>query len=484
VVTQKEEDVSMATRGGPKQPDERVSGKAEDEVLVAALGQAAGEVPLVAASIGSRFARAEARRRVQIYLQGLLRPIERKNGWQLAEAAGDATPYAMQHLLDRSDWDAEAVRDDLRTYVIEHLGDPQAVLVVDETGFLKKGTKSAGVSKQYTGTVGKIENCQVGVFLAYASPAGTAFLDRALYLSEAWADDVARRREAHIPDSVAFATKPQLARTMLERARQAGVPAAWVTADSIYGDDRRLRMWLEAEEQPYVLAVSGKEYVNDAATWTPRRVSMWLSEIAQQPAAAWQRLSAGAGSKGPRRDDWLRLPLVPPLQDGYERWFLVRRSHSDPQDLQGYVAFAPVGTTLEQLVQVAGSRWTIEVAFEAAKGEVGLDQYEVRSYHGWYRHITLAFFAQALLTVIRHRVSADLAPMAAPPASRRHPPRQQEPQKGQPQQAVLPRRPSRQARRGRRGSMAAFRRRRQAQQGHYPRQAAGRTPVPSSSGSP
>ena len=473
----------MATRGGPKKPAEGGSGDAEEDpleaALVAVLGQAAGEVPLVATSIGPRFARAEARRRAQIYLHGLLSPIERKNGWQLAEAMGDATPYAMQHLLDRADWDAEAVREDLRAYVLAHLGDPQAVLVVDETGFLKKGTKSAGVAKQYTGTVGKIENCQVGVFLAYASPAGVAFLDRALYLPEEWADDAARRREAHIPDAVAFATKPQLARTMLERALRAGVPAGWVTADSVYGDDRRLHMWLEAREQPYVLAVSGKEYVNVAATWTQRRVTTLLSEVAQQPAQAWQRLSAGAGSKGPRVDDWSRLPLVPPLQEGYERWFLVRRSHGDPEDLQGYVAFAPADTTLEQLVRVAGSRWTIEVAFAAAKGEVGLDQYEVRSYHGWYRHITLALFAQALLTVIRHRLSLSFAPAARAPQRRRPPPGQPPQQKGPPQQAAVGSRPRRRTHCGRRGSMAAFRRQRKAQEGRYPRQSAGHETSPS-----
>jgi SRSO17 transposase len=299
-------------------------------------------------------------------------------------------------------------------------------------------------------------------------------VDRALYLSEEWAEDVARRREAHIPDTVGFATKPELARTMLERARQAGVPAAWVTADSVYGDDRRLRMWLEAEEQPYVLAVSGKEYVHDAATWTPRRVSTLLAQVAAQPAAAWQRLSAGDGAKGPRVDDWLRLPLVPPLQDGYERWFLVRRSHSDPEDLQGYVAFAPASATLEQLVRVAGSRWTIEVAFEAAKGEVGLDQYEVRSLHGWYRHITLALFAQALLAVIQCRLSATPAPRSqrqVPEPVPGKPPRQ----KGQPQQAALPRR------RQRYDAMAAFRRQRQAQQGHYPRRVAGHEPGPKTS---
>jgi Transposase len=260
------------------------------------------------------------------------------------------------------------------------------------------------------------------------------------------------------------------------RARAQQARAAWVTADSVYGDDRRLRIWLEAQEQAYVLAVSGKEYVNVAATWTQRRVSALLAEVAQQPAAAWQRLSAGEGAKGPRLDDWLRLPLVPPLQEGYERWFLVRRSRSDPADLQGYVAFAPAGATLEQLVRVAGSRGTIEVAFEAAKGEVGLDQYEVRSYHGWYRHITLALFAQAPLTRIRHRLSG-----APTPRGRRQAPDQPPREKGPPQRAVLRSRPRRRTRRGRRGSMAAFRRQRQAQQGRYTPQPAGGASTPSSS---
>jgi SRSO17 transposase len=412
---------------------------------MATLTTSAEEVATVAGRIGPRFARAEARRRAQVYLRGLLSPVERKNGWQLAEAVGDRTPYATQHLLDRADWDADAVRADLRGYVLEQLGEAQAVLVVDETGFLKKGTHSAGVAKQYSGAVGKIENCQVGVFLAYASPRGVAFLDRELYLPQEWADDAARRQAAHIPADVAFATKPQLARLMLARARQADVPAAWVTADSVYGDDRRLRMWLEAQEQPYVLAVSGKEYVNVAATWTQRRVSTLLKELQTLPTNAWVRLSAGAGAKGLRLFAWFRLPLVPPLQDGYARWFLVRRSLSAPDEVQGYVVFAPQGATLQQLVRVAGQRWTIEVAFEAAKGEVGLDQYEVRSWRGWYRHITLALLAHALLTVVRARLSAP-APQLQP-----------------------------QQKRGveltESGSLAAFREQRQAQQGRWPRRA-------------
>jgi SRSO17 transposase len=285
---------------------------------VALLQAAADEVPAVAARIGPRFARAEARRRAQVYLRGLLSPLERKNGWQLAEAAGDPTPYATQHLLGRADWDPDVVRDDLRAYVIEHLGDPEAILVVDETGFVKKGTASAGVAKQYVGCVGKVEQAQVGVFVAYASPKGVAFLDRTLYLPQEWTDDPTRCQQAGIPEGVGFATKPELAQAMLARVLAAQVPAAWVTADSVYGDDRHLRMWLEAHEQPFVLAVSGKEYVNVAATWTQRRVSTLLQELRTLPAEAWQRLSAGDGAKGPRLYDWYRLPLVPPLQQGYD----------------------------------------------------------------------------------------------------------------------------------------------------------------------
>src|SRR5260221_2422184 len=245
----------------------------------AALGAAADEVPRVAARRGPRFAREEARLRTQAYLRGLLSPVARKNAWQLAEAAGDRTPYATQHLLGRADWDADAVRDDLRAYVVEHLGAPEAVLVVDETGVVKKGTASAGVAKQYVGCVGKVENAQVGVFLAYASPQGVAFLDRALYLPEEWTDDPARCRQAGLPDTVGFATKPQLARGMLERARQAAGPAPWGADDTVYGDDRSLRVWLENQGQPHLPGVSGKGSVNRDAPWTPHRVSRLPQEL-------------------------------------------------------------------------------------------------------------------------------------------------------------------------------------------------------------
>jgi SRSO17 transposase len=342
------------------------------------------------------FARREARRHAGAYIRGLLSPVERKNGWQLAEVNGDATPYGLQHLLGRARWDVAAVRDALRAYLVQYMGDPHAVLVFDETGFLKKGQQSAGVARQYSGTAGRVENCQIGVFLAYASVHGHALLDRALYLPKAWTDDRARCAHAGVPAEQLFATKPQLARQMLQRAFEAGVPAAWVTGDSVYGDDRRLRVWLEEQDHAYVMAVSGKEYV-----WQAGRQHQVKSILAALGTEGWARLSAGAGTKGLRWYDWMWLPLAASWQPDWRRWLLVRRSLSDPTELTAYVVFAPHATTLATVVQVAGSRWTIERAFEEAKGEVGLDHYEVRSWTGWYRHITLAMWAYALLTVLR-----------------------------------------------------------------------------------
>jgi SRSO17 transposase len=346
--------------------------------------------------LGPYFARRDVRRRAWAYVRGLLSPVERKNGWQVAEVSGDATPYGVQHLLGRAQWDADAVRDDLRAYVLEHLGAPEAVLVIDETGFLKKGTQSAGVARQYSGTAGRIENCQIGVFLAYASARGHALMDRDLYVPKEWTNDPERCARAGIPRDRPFATKPQLARQMLEGAFQAGVPAAWVTGDSVYGDDRRLRVWLESRDQAYVLAVSGKEYV--WLGWQQRQVKTVLAAL---PPDGWRRLSAGAGAKGPRLYDWCWLPLADPMQATWRRWLLVRRSLGDPTDLTAYVVFAPHDTRMDTVVHAAGSRWTIESCFEAAKGEVGLDHYEVRRWTGWYRHITLAMWAYALLTVLR-----------------------------------------------------------------------------------
>jgi SRSO17 transposase len=321
-------------------------------------------------------------------MRGLLSPVERKNGWQLAEVNGAATPYGIQHLLGRARWDAEAVRNDLRAYLVEHMGAPQAVLGLDETGFLKKGQQSAGVARQYSGTAGRIENCQIGVFLAYASRQGHALLDCALYVPQAWTNDRARCAHAGLPEKHPFATKPQLARQLLKRAFDARVPAAWVTGDSVYGDDRRLRVWLEAQGHAYVMAVSGKEYV-----WRAGRQQQVKTILATLGTEGWYRLSAGDGTKGRRWYDWTWLPLVAPLQPDWRRWLLVRRSLSDPTELTAYVVFAPQATVLATGVGVAGCRWTVEQCFEEAKGEVGLDHYEVRSWTGWYRHITLAMWA-------------------------------------------------------------------------------------------
>ncbi len=342
------------------------------------------------------FARSESRQRALAYLRALLSPAGRKNSWQLAEVSGEATPYGFQHLLGRADWEAEAVRDELRRYLIQHLRDPAAVLVIDETGFLKKGRQSAGVARQYSGTAGRIENCQIGVFLAYAGHLGHALLDRELYLPREWTEDPARCQQAGVPEDRRFATKPQLARHMLARALAAGVPARWVTGDSVYGNDRRLRMWLESCPQAYVLAVSGKEYV--WLGWRQRQINTILASL---PEGGWTRLSAGDGAKGPRWYDWRWLPLAAPLYPDWRRWLLIRRSVSNPKDLAAYVVYAPQDTRVEDVVGVAGRRWTIESSFEAAKGEVGLDHYEVRSWTGWYRHITLAMWALALLTVLR-----------------------------------------------------------------------------------
>lgn len=357
------------------------------------------ELDALDARLAPHFARTEVRDRARDYLRGLLSGAERKNGWHLAEEAGNATPYGLQHLLGRARWDADAVRDELRGYVRERLGDQEAVLVVDETGFLKKGTKSVGVKRQYSGTAGRIENCQVGVFVAYATARGRALLDRELYLPAEWADDPARRARAGVPPEVPFQTKPDLAQAMLERALDAGLDAAWVVADAVYGDSRRLGMLLEDRTQPYVLALSGKAYV--WVGWTQQRVGDVLAALRQDTETTWHRLSAGDGAKGPRRFDWQRLPLNAPLQDGFARWLLVRRSLDEAAELTAYTVFAPTGTTLAALARAAGTRWQVEIGFEEAKGEVGLDHYEVRSWHGWYRHITLALVAHAVLAAMR-----------------------------------------------------------------------------------
>ena len=359
------------------------------------------------ARIAGRFARAEPRRRALAYLRGLLGNVTRKNGWQLAEHAGEATPDGMQRLLASADWNPDLVRDDLRAYVVEHLGDPGAVLVVDETGFLKKGTTSVGVQRQYSGTAGKVDNCQVGVFLAYASAKGRAFIDRELYLPERWTEDPERCKAARVPQEIGFGTKPELARLMLERALDAGVPAAWVTADEVYGGSPTLRQWLEGRGLWHVLAVKCTELLAVDGPQGPVRTSA-EQLAAVVPAEQWVACSAGHGAKGRRLYDWARVELAVSAGPGMARWLLVRRSRRDGE-LAFYACYGPAETSLLGLVRVAGTRWAVEEGFQQAKTEVGLDHYEVRRWPGWYRHITLALLAHAFLVVTRATATGDRA---------------------------------------------------------------------------
>lgn len=343
--------------------------------------------------------RPEAAQHVVDYLRGLLTEVERKNGWQLAEAAGNAHPRGMWRVLDRYVWQADAVRDAVRALVVAALGDPAGILVIDETGFPKQGTHSVGVQRQYSGTLGKIANCHIGVFLAYASPRGYAALDRALYLPHSWLDDPARCAQVSIPAETPFQTKSQLALTMVTRALEAGVPAAWVVGDEVYGSDGALRRALEARGQAYVLAVRGHE---QPSRWPPyggpEQITM-LDLVTTLASDAWQRRSCGEGVQGPRSYDWAAVSLRPALQTGWMHRALFRRHPDRPTEIAGYLVYAPIDTPLEELVRAAGTRWTIESVFKLAKGQVGLDQYEVRSYQGWYQHITFALLALAVLAI-------------------------------------------------------------------------------------
>ena len=354
--------------------------------------------------LGELFGRADARRQANLYLEGLLSAVERKNGWQLAEQIGDARPWRTQRVLSRTLWAADAARDLCREYVVEHLGAADGVLVIDETGFLKKGSKSAGVARQYSGTAGRIENCQIGVFLAYASGRGHALIDRELYLPQDWAEDGARRATAGIPRAVSFATKPQLAQRMIARAIAAGVPFAWVVGDEVYGSDRRLRLFLEQHERPFILTVRSNEKL--WSVLAGRLGQQTAADLAAAlPDAAWHRLSAGAGAKGERLYDWARVRLARLQAPPWDHWLLIRRSHSKPEKCAYYVVFAPAETPLAALARVAGRRWTIEECFEAGKQEVGLGDYEIRSWQGWYRHITLALLALAFLAALRAKLN-------------------------------------------------------------------------------
>lgn len=352
--------------------------------------------------IAGRFGRVEPRRRVGAYLRGLLAGLERKNGWTLAEHAGAVSPDGMQRLLRTAGWDVDGVRDDLRGYVLDQLGDPDGVFIVDETGFIKKGVRSAGVQRQYTGTTGKVDNCQVGVFLAYASPRGRALIDRELYLPKSWTDDRQRCAAAGVPDEVGFATKPEQALAMLRRAHDAGVLAGWVSADEAYGQNRGFRDWLAAHAVPYVLATRS----DDLLTCPDGRRHEAKALAALAEAHSWERRSAGDGAHGERLYDWTVLTLdTAGLPHGWGHWLLVRRQIpsqiNPPSELAFYRCAGPAATPVPELIRVAGTRWAVEECFQTAKNEAGLDQYQVRDYRAWYAHITLAILAAAYLTATR-----------------------------------------------------------------------------------
>jgi SRSO17 transposase len=349
------------------------------------------------ARFAHRFGRSEPRARALDYLTGLLAPLERKNGWTLSEQVGQLRPDGVQRLLNHSDWDADAVRDDVRDYVVESIGTKDGILIGDDTGFLKKGTRSAGVQRQYTGTAGRTENCQIGTFLAYASAKGRALIDRELYVPASWTDDRERCRAADIDDSVPFATKNEHFRWMLQRAIDGRVPFAWVTADEAYGQVKHLRCWLEERGVAYVLATKVSDTVV-TARWADARVDALVAAL---PRQAWKRLSGGQGSHGERIYDWARVAIRPVWENGSGHWVLARRSVSDPTEIAYYVCYGPVGTRLKDLVKVAAARWAVEECFQVAKNECGLDHYQVRLYRAWYRHITLAMAALAYLTAVR-----------------------------------------------------------------------------------
>lgn len=352
------------------------------------------------ARIAPRFARPEVRERARRYLMGLPWFVGRRTGWQMSEKIGDGTPDGAQRLLNKARWDSDLVRDDLRDYVVERLGDPAGVLAVVETGFPKKGAKSAGVARQRNPTTGRVENCQAGLFLAYASPRGWAFIDRALYLPEEWAEDEERRREAGVPKEAAFATKGELARSMLGRAFRAGLSLAWVTGGGSYGEGEELRRWLEAEGRSYLLGVSSSHVLWKRIDRAPRREQAELPPYIEE-SRSWTLADGGANRRWVCDREWVRDPLAYYVHPGWERWLLTGRSVVRPDAYSYYRAYAPEGTPITKLAQMAGTGSTVEEGLEWTKDEVGLDQYEVRRWDAWHRHVTLGLLAYAALAVAR-----------------------------------------------------------------------------------
>lgn len=355
------------------------------------------------------FRRPETRERAKAYIRGLLSTIKRKNGWQLSEDIGESTPYNIQYILNRASWEADELRDKLMEYVCKNIGDANGVAVLDETGFIKKGDKSVGVQRQYSGTAGRIENCQIGVFLSYTSSKGHTLIDRELYLPKSWTEDRERCNQANVPNDVEFATKPELAIKMIKRVLSTKLPIEWFTGDSVYGSSRSLRAFLEEQRRPYAFAVKSNEQV------IVEEKMQRVDEIAAALAASeWQILSCGNGSKGPRLYHWARIPLKSSEIDGWGHSLVIRKSlevGKKAPDTAYVLVFAPTGTTLKQMVEVIGDRWTVEECFEDEKGQVGLDEYEVRNWQGWYRHITFCMVAMAFLVVLRSKSQTPVTPI-------------------------------------------------------------------------
>jgi SRSO17 transposase len=346
--------------------------------------------------IAGRFGRVETRQRFTWFLRGMTAELPRKTCWSIAEHAGENTPDGMQHLLNRARWDTDGVAADLRWFVATRLGEPGAVLIVDESGDLKKGEYTVGVQRQYTGTAGRIENAQVAVYLAYASRGGHALVDRELYLPRSWADDPDRRTEAGVPEEVEFATKPALAMAMIARAIEAGLPAGWVTADEVYGIDPDLRARLETLGLGYVLGIgcNRRVTIHGAQGGVRMRVDQIATGLAEH---CWTRYSAGAGAKGPRFYEWAFVALHPDDGPGH-RWLLIRR-HPEHGELAYYRCYSPHPVALTELVRVAGTRWRIEESFQATKTLTGLDEHQVRRWTSWRRWTLIAMLAHALLAV-------------------------------------------------------------------------------------
>jgi SRSO17 transposase len=357
-----------------------------------------GEFDIINQRVGKHIPRLEMRNHAKVFLHGLVGISERRNSWHLAEFAGYSCPDSLQRLLDRASWQDQEVLYELQDYIVEHLGQEDGVLIADETGFLKKGKKSAGVNRQYSGTAGRIENCQIGVFLAYHSALGTALFDRGLYLPEEWIKDRKRCDDAKIPESTTFQTKPQMAVSMIANAIQRKVPFRWFVADEVYGRDEKVRQFLEESQKSYVIAVAcNEQYYLDSRVGSTREHANRLADD------QWKRLSCGSGTKGERFYDWGLIEFESRLESGFQKGLLFRKSIENPTEIAYYMCHYAVGTKIEELVRVAGKRWAIESAFEQSKQEVGLAHYEVRSWKGWHRHITLSMFAYAFLEVVRKK---------------------------------------------------------------------------------